>query len=330
MFPTNKEITMKTAKMLNVLALLLAAVFVMAFAMATNAHAFSITGKVVAINTDKETISVAAYYGPDYALSYSGGADRLGTFAFKHDGVVMRGSQRLHFRDIRVGDWVTVNYYEEGAGRVVAGGISVIAPPVAYAGETAQMFSLPGRVVSIDRDARTLTVDPSYYYGPSYGGPKLVRVFTVDRDMVIMAGNEPRDFRDIRVGDWVSVTFHQEGNGVVVADEIAITAPPAPYVGETSRAFSIPGKVVAIDRESRTLTLDPSYCSGANYGGVTGLRLFAVASGTEIMLGSEPRDFRDIRVGDWVTVNFHQERNGLVITDEVAFTSPITCTENRG
>ncbi len=167
MFPTNKEITMKTAKMLKVLALLIAAVFVMAFAMATNAHAFSITGKVVAINTDKDTISVAAYYGPDYALSYSGGADRLSTFAFKHDGVVMRGSQRLHFRDIRVGDWVTVNDSEKGNGLVVAGGISVIAPPVAYAAETAQMFSLPGRVVSIDRDARTLTVDPSYYYGPS-------------------------------------------------------------------------------------------------------------------------------------------------------------------
>ena len=50
------------------------------------------------------------------------------------------------------------------------------------------------------------------------------------------------------------------------------------------------------------------------------------------MRGNETRDFDDIRVGDWVTVNFHQERNGLVITDGVAFTSPavIACPEKQG
>jgi hypothetical protein len=244
----------------------------------------------------------------------------------------MKGSRRLNFRDIRVGDWVTVNYSEEGNGRVVAGGIALTTPPEAYARETAGMYSLPGRVMSIDRDARTLTVDPSYYYGPAYNGMKVVRVFAADRDVVVMSGNEPRDFGDIRVGDWVTITFRQTDNGTALAEDIAITSPPAPYVGVTSGVFSIPGKVVAIDRDTGSLTLDPSYCYGPNYGGEAGLRLFTVARGTVIMKGNEPRDFRDIRVGDWVTVDFHQERSGLIITDEVAFTSPasIACPRNRG
>jgi len=327
-----KNISTETAKMLKIMVMLLAAVFVMSLAMTTNAQAFSLTGKVIAIDTDKKTISVAAYYGPDYTLSQFGGADRINTFAVERGAVVMKGSESKDFKDLRVGDWVTVSYSEDGGGRILAGAIALTAPPIAYLGETAQMFSLPGKVVSIDRDARTLTVDPSYYYGPSYGGTKPLRVFAMDRNIVIMMGNEPRDFRNIRVGDWVSVNFHQESSGLVVADGIVITAPPAPYLGEKTAAFSIPGKVVAIDRESRTLTLDPSYCYGSNYGGMKGLRIFALDRGTIVMMGSEPRDFRDIRVGDWVSVNFHEDSSGLVITDGIAFTSPavITCPEKQG
>ncbi len=331
MFPIEKKTTITAANMLKLLAMLLAVVAVVFIATATPAQAFSMTGKVVAIDTGKKTLSVAAYYGPDYALSYKGGADKINTFALKRDGQVLKGSERMHFRDIRVGDWVTVSYQEKGNGLVLAGAISITPPPVAYASAASQTYSIPGRVVSIDRDAGRLTVDSSYYYGPS-NGANAVHVFTMDRNIIVMSGAEPRSLTDISVGDWVLVTYRQENNGLIATDEIAITAPPAPYVRETSEMFSIPGKVVAINRASRTLTLDPSYCYEANPGGMTGLRMFTVAGGTVIMQGSEQRDFRDIRVGDWVTVNYHEERNGLVITDGVAFTSPavIACPEKQG
>ncbi len=332
MFLKDKTFSVEAARIFKILIILLAAVFVMSVAVAATAQAFSITGKVVAIDTGKKTISVAAYYGPDFPLSYRGGADRMNTFALKRGAEVMKGGTRLDFRDIRVGDWVTVNYYEEGAGLAVADGIAITTPPAPYSGETAQMFSLPGKVVAIDRDARTLTIDPSYYYGPAYKGTRTVRILATDRDLVVMRGNEPMAFGDIRVGDWVTVNYHQEGSGLAVADGIAITAPPAPYSGETAQMFSLPGKVVAIDRDARTFTIDPSYCYSANYSGREGLQTFALDRGTVIMMGSERRDFRDIRVGDWVTVNFHQESSGLVITDGIAFTSPavLSCPERQG
>ncbi|MDA8433423.1 MAG: hypothetical protein M0Z60_10745 [Nitrospiraceae bacterium] len=301
----------------------------MLLAMAGSAQAFTITGKVVSIDRGQKTLGVAAYYGPDVgALSYNGGPDRLNTFALKHGAKVMKGTESLHFGDIRVGDWVTVDYYQSGSGLVVADGITITTPPKAYL-ESAGVFSIPGQVVAVDRDARTLTLDTSYYYGPSSRGSGTVEVFAMNRDVVVMRGNEPRDFRDIRTGDWVTITYHQSGSGRIAADDIAITAPPAPFLSENARMFSIPGKVVAIDRDARSLTLDPSYCYG---GEVRGLRVFALNKGTVIMMGNESRDFRDVRVGDWVTVNFHEDVGGLVVTDGIAFTSPefLRCSGMRG
>jgi hypothetical protein len=151
----------------------------------------------------------------------------------------------------------------------------------------------------------------------------------MDNGAAIMMGNEPRNFDDIRVGDWVTVNYRPMNSGPALAEGIAITAPPAPYLRETAGVYSIPGKVVAIDRASRTLTLDPSYCYSPNY---SGDRVFAMDRGTVVMMGNEPRNFDDLRVGDWVTVNYHQERNGLIITDGIAFTSPsvLSCPERQG
>ncbi len=145
-----------------------------------------------------------------------------------------------------------------------------------------------------------------------------------------MIGSERREIRDIRVGDWVTVNFHREGNGLVVAEGIAIAYPPAQYMAERELSFS--GKVVAIDRYSRTLIVDPSYCYGPNYGATMGRRSFALDLGVSIMIGSERRDFRDIRVGDLVTVNYHQERDGYGVADGVAITFPpaASCPEERG
>ena len=329
MFTENKEMAIETDDKIKILAVLLTAVLVMLIAMAGSAQAFTITGKVMSIDRDQKTLSVAAYYGPDVAtLSYNGGPDRLNTFALKHGAKVMKGTEVLNFGDIRVGDWVTVDYYQSGSGLVLADGIAITTPPKAYM-ETAGVFSIPGQVVAVDRDARTLTLDPSYYYGPYYRGSKAAEVFAMEKDIVIMKGNEPRDFRDIRTGDWVTITYHQSDSGRVVADDIAITAPPAPFLSETARIFSIPGKVFAIDRDARSLTLDPSYCYGNEN---RRLRVFMLNKGTVIMMGNEPRDFRDIRVGDWVTVNFHEGVGGLVVTDGIAFTSPafLRCSERQG
>jgi hypothetical protein len=317
-YELEKTATRKTVKMLNVLALVLVTLFVMSLVIPNSVQAFSIAGKVVATDNDKKTLTVTAYNEPNKR-----GADYA--FALDKQATVMRGKELSHFRDIRVGDWVTVNYHQESGGLVVAEDINISTP-------TASMFSLSGKVVAIDKDARTFTVDPSYYYGPNYSGRMGVGTFSIRDGATVMMGSESRDFRDIKVGDWVTVNYYQVPGGPVVADGIAITYPPAPYLEERAQAFSIPGKVVAIDRDAGTLTLDPRYCYGPNFGGRMGLRTFAVERGTLIKMGNENKDFRSIRVGDWVVLNYHQANNGLVVTDDIAISSQpaIGCMEERG
>ena len=63
-----------------------------------------------------------------------------------------------------------------------------------------------------------------------------------------------------------------------------------------------------------------------------GRRSFALDLGVSVMIGSERRDVRDIRVGDLVTVNYHQERYGYGVADGIAITFPSVATypEERG
>jgi hypothetical protein len=179
MFTIDKVKITEKAKVGKMLSVFLAAVVTIFLALAANAQAFSITGKVVAIDRGQETLSVAAYNGPDYALSYKGGADRINTFALKRGAKVMRGSRSIGFGSLRVGDWVTVDYYEGGGGLVLADGIALTTPPKGEIMPT--VFSIPGKVVAIDRDGRTLTLDPSYYYGSSCSGKRDLRVFGTSR-----------------------------------------------------------------------------------------------------------------------------------------------------
>ncbi|HSB30546.1 MAG TPA: hypothetical protein VLD55_03000 [Candidatus Sulfobium mesophilum] len=291
----------------------------------TGPRTFSLQGKVVVIDRDARTFTVdPSYY---YGQNYSGG---VRVFAYRDGAVVLLGSERRDFRDLRVGDWVTVAFHQEGNGFVVTDEIAITSPPAFYPESSARTISLQGKIVAIDRDVRTFTVDPSYYYGQNYSGG--VRVFAYRDGAVVLLGSERRDFRDLRVGDWVTVAFHQEGNGFVVTDEIAITSPPVFYPESSARMITLPGKIVAIDSGARTLTIDPSYCYEPNFGRTRGVRVFALGSGVSVMMGNERRDFRDLRVGDWVTVSFHHEGNGIMITDGVALRSPATigCTEKQG
>jgi len=319
----NRKISTRAADLLKAGAMVLAALFVMSLIIAPSAQAFSLTGRVAAIDKDKETLTVTPYdglklRGPDHG------------FALDKHAVVLMGNETRDFRDIRVGDWVTVTYHEESGGIYIAEGISFALPPASYKEDRAQLFSISGKVVAIDPGAKTLTIDPSYYYGPTYGGNGS-QTFTLDLGIWVMMGSERREIRDIRVGDWVTVNFHRESNGFGVAEGIAITYPPVPYMVERAE-LSFTGKVVAIDRYARTLTVDPSYCYGPNYGGKMGARSFALDFGVSVMIGSERRDVRDIRVGDLVTVNYHQERYGYVVADGIAISFPAvaTCPEERG
>ncbi len=317
----NGKIPVRAANLLKTAAMVLAALFVMSLLIVPNVHAFSLTGRVSAIDIHQKTLTVTPYDGVMLR-----GPDQ--SFAMDRSALVLMGNEKRDFRDIRIGDWVTVTYHEESGGIVTAEGISFAVPPAGYKEERAQ-FSLAGRVVAIDADAKTLTIDPSYYYGPTYGSAGS-RTFTLDIGTWVMMGSERREIRDIRVGDWVTVNFHRERNGVVIAEGIAVAYPPVSYATEREVSFS--GRVVAIDRYARTLTVDPSYCYGPNYGGVMGRRSFALDFGGSVMIGSERRDFRDIRVGDLVTVNYHRERDGYGIADGVAVTFPptATCPEERG
>lgn len=317
----NRKISARAAHLLKTAAMVLAALFVMSLLIAPNVQAFSLTGRVSGIDASKMTLSVTPYDGLRLR-----GPDQ--SFALDRSALVLKDNEKRDFRDIRVGDWVTVTYHEESGGIMIAEGISFAFPPTAYKEERAQ-FSLTGRVVAIDADSKTLTVDPSYYYGPTYGSAGS-RTFTLDLGTWVMMGSERREIRDIRVGDWVTVNFRRESSGLVIAEGIAVTYPPVPY--PTERELSFSGKVVAIDRYARTLTVDPSYCYGPNYGGIMGRRSFSLDFGVSVVIGSERRDFRDIRIGDLVTVNYHHERDGYGVADGVAITFPPTaiCPEERG
>ncbi len=318
----NRKTSTRAADLLKTAAVVLAALFVMSLIITPSAQAFSLTGRVSGIDRDKATLTVTPYDGLNLK-----GPDRA--FALDKHALVLMGNEKRDFRDIRVGDWVTVTYHEESGGIVIAEGIAYALPPTPYKEERAQ-FSLTGKVVAIDPDAKTLVVDPSYYYGPNYGSNGS-RTFTLDEGVWVMMGGERREMRDIRVGDWVTVNFHRERNGLSVAEGIAIAYPPMPYMGERTQ-LSFTGKVVAIDRYARTLTIDPSYCYGPEYGGIMGIRSFALDFGVSVMIGNERRDVRDIRVGDLVTVNYHQERYGYGVADGIAITFPpvATCPEERG
>src|SRR5512135_3059971 len=111
----NKKMSTRAADLLKTAVMVLAALFVMSLIIAPSAQAFSLTGRVDGIDKDKMTLTVTPYDGLKL-----GGQDR--SFALDKHALVLMGSEKRDFRDIRVGDWVTVTYHEESTGTVVAEG----------------------------------------------------------------------------------------------------------------------------------------------------------------------------------------------------------------
>lgn len=331
MFYTHKKVSKRTATLLSIGVMISAVVLVMSLTGTAGAQMFSLTGKIVTIDRDAKTLTIdpSAYYGAD---SSYGGASGLRSFALEHGAFVMSGNEKKNFADLRIGDWVTVSFKEESGGLVVATGIALASPPVSYTQERARSFSLAGKVVAIDREAKTLTIDPSDYYGPDYRGLRAERTFFLEGGPWIMMGSERKDLRDIRVGDWLMIDFHRDINGRIIADGIVLTSPPAYFPEVRAQIFSLTGKVVAINRDERTLTIDPSYYYGPNYSGIRGAQKFVLDRDMFVMMGSEKRGFNDINLGDLVTVNFHRDNSGLLVTDSLAITSPavLICPEVRG
>jgi hypothetical protein len=299
-----------------------AALFLVSLADSAAAGTFSITGKVVAIDRHKVTLTVDAspFYGPN--------GRHVSTFALDKHAYVMLGHEKRDFKDIKTGDWVIISFHEESGGLVVADGVAFTSPPLPYVEANAGLYSLTGKIVAIDRGANSLTVSPLPYYGENYSS---TRVFVFDSGTWVTLGNERREFRDLKTGDWVTVNFRLEKDGLIIAKGIAVTYPPVPYMEERARLHSLTGKVVALDRDAKTLGVAPSYCE-PYYMGAHGTHFFALDRGTTIMMGNELRDIRDIRIGDLVTVRYHLEANGLVIADGVAISFPpvLTCPEARG
>jgi Domain of unknown function (DUF5666) len=223
-----KTITAKCGTPRRILITLLVALFVMSLPGTSGAQTLSLTGKVVGIDKHKQILTVdgSYFYAPNRGSDY-GGAAGISTFALGKRAYVMKGSQKMDFDDIRVGDWVTVNFHQEGTGIVIADGIAFTSPPAPYTEERGRTFSFSGKVVGFDRGANTLVVDPSYYYGPNYVGTR--RTFVLDSGTWVLIDAEKGPLERIKVGDWVTVNFHWDSSGLAVAEGITVIYPPAPY-----------------------------------------------------------------------------------------------------
>lgn len=108
-----KEMSGKKA-LTRVLLVVLAALFVMAFAYQASAFSaggsspFSYTGKIVALDSHDKIVTVQA--GPNDEL----------TFNLNDNGAVMRCSMSESFASLKIGDEVTVSYFDRGDGSYIA------------------------------------------------------------------------------------------------------------------------------------------------------------------------------------------------------------------
>jgi hypothetical protein len=341
-------------------ALVAAALFVCAFAnTGTAADVFTITGKITSMDKGLKTFTVDS---TAYAAGQKNYGDPSGLRSFvlnttpENQTRIMMGNQRRDFDDLNVGDIVTVSFHQESGGRVVADGIALITPAATYPEERTMIypeqrtahpesaFSLTGKVVGIDRSAQTLTIDSRSANAPA-SAMNAPRTFSLDRSTTVIRG-ESVSINDIHQGDLVTVHFHQAPNGLMVADGIALITPAgsmgaAPgtagvYPEQKPQAgFTLTGKVVALNKEARTLSIDPNYSSsgytGASAYGTTGVRTFNLENSSSILLGNRSARLDEIHIGDVVTINFHQASDGRMVADSIAVMPPaLPVPEERG
>ena len=98
----------------SVLAIAVAALFVLAFAYQASAYSaggstpFTYTGKIVSLDNNYKWVTVQA--GPNDELS----------FKLDDGAAVTKCNMSEHFGDLKIGDHVTISYFEEGTGGYIA------------------------------------------------------------------------------------------------------------------------------------------------------------------------------------------------------------------
>lgn len=81
----------------------------------------------------------------------------------------------------------------------------------------AQAMTFIGKVVQVDKEAKAVEVHP---FNNALAG----HMFVLSDDIAITKDDMPVDFKDINVGDMVSVTYHLGSNDLNIIDHIAITS----------------------------------------------------------------------------------------------------------
>jgi len=109
-----------TANLTRIFVVLLAALFVAAFAYEASAISaggstpFTYSGKIVSLDSVTKVVTVQA--GP---------GDEL-TFNLKDPGAIMTCNAPASFADLKIGDTVTVSYFDEGGGTNIASEITLL------------------------------------------------------------------------------------------------------------------------------------------------------------------------------------------------------------
>ncbi len=79
---------------------------------------------------------------------------------------------------------------------------------------------------------------------------------------------------------------------------------------------SISGKVVAIDKDTKTLVIDPF-----REGQAAGVRTFSLGDNASVMMEGRKTGFETLSVGDLVTATYHSAQNGENIIDGITVNS---------
>ncbi|HAM51822.1 MAG TPA: hypothetical protein DCP92_14480 [Nitrospiraceae bacterium] len=81
----------------------------------------------------------------------------------------------------------------------------------AFSAGTGTPFTYSGNVIAIDDANRTVTVQ---------AGPNDSIRFNLDEGGLVMRCSMSSSFDDLKIGDWVNVTYFQKGTGPYIASEI--------------------------------------------------------------------------------------------------------------
>lgn len=100
-----------------------AALFVMSMAGSAGAFPFALQGKIIAIDNDSQKLTLQQ--------DQCGMSGQYGLTWDKRTTTVLRGRELVSFSDLKVGDDITVRYYEKSPGMYVAEDINILPSAMA-------------------------------------------------------------------------------------------------------------------------------------------------------------------------------------------------------